>query len=107
MKKIDVNTGDPVMFKRTEDGIETNIPHEMIYHSPDGFEWGYGGSGPADFALNILFAFTNDEMFSRDMHQEFKWFFIAGAPKEGGEIKNSDIRTWITDKLKSYDPRNR
>src|SRR5207302_1533158 len=23
-------------------------------HSPDGFEWGYGGSGPADLALAIL-----------------------------------------------------
>jgi len=24
------------------------------YHSPDGFEWGYGGSGPADLARCIL-----------------------------------------------------
>ena len=23
-------------------------------HSPDGFNWGYGGSGPADTALSIL-----------------------------------------------------
>jgi hypothetical protein len=27
---------------------------EIANHSPDGFEWGYGGSGPAQLALAIL-----------------------------------------------------
>ena len=26
----------------------------VAWHSPDGFEWGYAGSGPADLALSIL-----------------------------------------------------
>ncbi|MCK4554525.1 hypothetical protein KAU19_06245, partial [Candidatus Parcubacteria bacterium] len=26
----------------------------VINHSPDGFAWGYGGSGPAQLALAIL-----------------------------------------------------
>ena len=26
----------------------------VTYHSPDGIEWGYPGSGPADLALSIL-----------------------------------------------------
>ena len=26
----------------------------IVRHSPDGFEWGYGGSGPADLALSIV-----------------------------------------------------
>lgn len=25
----------------------TNVPHLVAHHSPSGFEWGYGGSGPA------------------------------------------------------------
>lgn len=29
------------------------LPH-VVYHSPDGFEWGYAGSGPHDLALSIL-----------------------------------------------------
>src|SRR5204863_5783137 len=28
----------------------------VINHSPDGFAWGYGGSGPAQLALAILLA---------------------------------------------------
>ena len=31
------------------------------YHSPDGFEWGYGGSGPADLALAILVDFFEED----------------------------------------------
>ena len=27
---------------------------ELVNHSPDGFQWGYGGSGPAQLALAIL-----------------------------------------------------
>lgn len=27
---------------------------DLFNHSPDGFEWGYGGSGPAQLALAIL-----------------------------------------------------
>jgi len=26
----------------------------IVEHSPTGFQWGYGGSGPADLALSIL-----------------------------------------------------
>jgi len=26
----------------------------QVYHSPTGFEWGYGGSGPADLARSIM-----------------------------------------------------
>ena len=33
--------------------VETNVPHNIVYHSPTGFEWGYAGSGPADLALNL------------------------------------------------------
>jgi hypothetical protein len=29
------------------------LPH-LVKHSPDGFSWGYGGSGPADLARSLL-----------------------------------------------------
>ena len=36
-------------------------PSQQLYnHSPTGFEWGYGGSGPAQLALAILFQVTDD-----------------------------------------------
>ena len=37
--------------------VENNTSHLLLhygYHSPDGFAWGYGGSGPAETAMNIL-----------------------------------------------------
>ena len=42
-------------------------------HSPDGFNWGYGGSGPAQLALAVLLKLTGR---SEGYHQ-FKWKYIA------------------------------
>ena len=33
----------------------THPLRHIVKHSPDGFQWGYHGSGPADLALSILF----------------------------------------------------
>lgn len=30
------------------------LEHRVVRHSPDGFSWGYGGSGPAELALNLI-----------------------------------------------------
>jgi hypothetical protein len=45
-------------------------------HSPDGFNWGYGGSGPAQLALAIMLKLTGKP----DGYQDFKFRFIAGLP---------------------------
>lgn len=39
-----------ILERDAEGNVKTNIPHLVMQHSPDGFEWGYGGSGPADHA---------------------------------------------------------
>ncbi len=47
-------------------------------HSPDGFAWGYGGSGPAQLALAILADhFKSDDDRAVRLHQKFKWDCIA------------------------------
>lgn len=74
---------------------EINVEHEWVYHSPDGFEWGYGGSGPADLALNILLKFGLDQEEAFRLHQDFKWRFISEMPREGGTIKKEDILEFI------------
>ena len=38
----------------TVDGRRLNPRLDLWNHSPTGFEWGYGGSGPAQLALAIL-----------------------------------------------------
>jgi len=42
---------------------------ELADHSPSGFEWGYGGSGPAQLALALLLDYTDDEAFALDHYQ--------------------------------------
>ena len=45
---------------------------ELVNHSPSGFEWGYGGSGPAQLALALLFDYTDDKAFALNHYQRFK-----------------------------------
>jgi len=45
---------------------------ELASHSPSGFEWGYGGSGPAQLALALLLDCTDDEEFALAHYTEFK-----------------------------------
>ena len=77
---------DDVICRR-EAGIAVveGVEQEWVWHSPAGFEWGYGGSGPADLALNILLAASGDRDFAAQHHQAFKWQFVAKLPAEGGE----------------------
>lgn len=60
---------------------------QKIYnHSPDGFMWEYGGSGPAQLALAILLELTDKETALKQ-HQDFKWKHIATLPKENFNIE--------------------
>lgn len=88
----------------------TNVPHHVVHHSPDGYEWGYGGSGPADLALNIVesilhhLGWIGQRTECHDgscfelawmLHQPFKWLFIAPASKEGALIPWDNAETWV------------
>lgn len=42
-------------------GDWARLEHRVVRHSPDGFAWGYGGSGPAELALNIIVDALGDE----------------------------------------------
>jgi len=55
---------------------------QKVYnHSPDGFNWGYGGSGPAQLALAICI-----ELKTKEHYQTFKWRVIAKLPQEDFSI---------------------
>lgn len=88
-----------IVCRRTQQGIEINIPHRYVKHSPTGMDWGYGGSGPADLALNALALYIGRERAERNgLYQEFKWEFIARLPSEGGVIKRRDAINWLVSK---------
>ncbi len=85
---------DTVVLWREHGRPACNLPLVALRHSQTGIEWGYGGAGPADLALNILLAFTDRET-ALDLYQAFKWAFIAHIPSAGGEIPAEAIRAWI------------
>ena len=49
-------------------------------HSPDGFEWGYAGSGPADLALALCADALGAVDPALEVYQEFKFLVVAGLP---------------------------
>lgn len=92
----------------------TNCPHYIIKHSPTGQEWGYGGSGPADLAINTLYHAIelcpevmainpiagereNDNKLRKvlPIYQEFKRTQIATIGEEGGFIPIESIKAFI------------
>jgi hypothetical protein len=78
----------------------------VVVHSPTGFAWGYGGSGPADLALSILADFLGERPSGPEMYegrsecsrhyQGFKWAFIAPLDQDSGwVIHGSQIAAWL------------
>ena len=89
-------TSTNIVCRREADrAVVEGVGHKWVWHSATGFEWGYGGSGPADLALNILLAATGDRDFAASNHQAFKWRFVAALPREGGVIRGTDVLDWI------------
>lgn len=64
-----------------------------VYHSLDGFNWGYGGSGPADLARSILWDHLGEKP-TTGLYQDFKFYFVSGW-KDTWEITSEEIQNWI------------
>jgi hypothetical protein len=55
---------------------------DLSNHSPTGFEWGYGGSGPAQLALAILADALGDDKAALRLHQRYKFMVIGALPRD-------------------------
>jgi len=88
-----------IEMKRTKPRMESgssahvSLQQAIQYHSY-GFEWGYGGSGPADLALNILMLFVLPPEAWR-LHHDYKNSVIARVPEMGGTIRGEDVVKWL------------
>src|SRR5262245_29763304 len=67
----------------TINGRPLNPRLDLWNHSPTGFEWGYGGSGPAQLALALLADYFGDDQEALALYQSFKFTVIASLPKRG------------------------
>ena len=63
-------------------------------HSPDGFEWGYGGSGPSQLALSMLLACT-DEAEALSAYQDFKRACVSRIESASWEVPTSSVTAWL------------
>jgi len=101
-KGIKTNNGGPqVVWKDSppSDGpprviLDPGPSQKLWNHSPDGFQWGYEGSGSGQLALALLLDVTNNPDLSVRLHQAFKRHFVA-AWGQTWQISHADIETWI------------
>jgi len=75
----------------TVNGRPLNPRHDLYNHSPDGFEWGYSGSGPAQLALAILADHLGNGALALVHHQEFKFRVVAGLPEQEWVLTGDDM----------------
>ena len=94
-----------------DDGPSDRRPLTHVsYHSPDGFEWGYAGSGPADLALAILADYFEEppefvlaalrsmwtpRSKAAALHQSFKERFVATEHRDEWQLHSDDIEAWL------------
>ncbi len=77
----------------TKDGVVLDpTPSQNLFnHSPDGFNWGFGGSGPAQLALALLLDSGIEQPLQ--LYQKFK-FAIVGGLDDTWEMTTEEIQGW-------------
>jgi len=107
--------------------VKTNVPHRVERSSPDGFEFGYGGSGPSDLALNavehLIQTLAEEGVIDSpsDYYTEgdgdvqkgrvstaafrlapkLKSKFVAAAPTSGGIVEYDILKPWLLSQLEA------
>lgn len=85
---------------------ELDPRHDLRNHSPDGFNWGYGGSGPSQLALALVadhlgvpraqasphdLADQGALRRTLNIYQDLKWGWVAGLRSETWELTEEDL----------------
>jgi hypothetical protein len=78
-------------YRRKRERKSLNPRRELRDHSPTGFEWGYGGSGPAQLVLAILAEHLGDDRAALNLYQRFKWACIAQIRSASWSLSNEEI----------------
>ncbi len=74
--------------------VRSPLVNRLTNTSPDGFEWGYTGSGPTALAYSILHESYGSKIADQ-LHQQFKNQVIAHIPREGGKISAELIADFV------------
>lgn len=78
----------------TVDGVplDPKYSQSIINHSPDGFNWGYGGSGPSQLALALMLLVTDKNTAVKHYHM-FKWEYVSDW--QGDFDLNLDLECYV------------
>jgi hypothetical protein len=68
---------------------------DLRNHSATGFEWGYGGSGPAQLALALAADLLKDDVQAQKVYQRLKFKLVGGLPNHGWELAEDRLRAGI------------
>lgn len=116
--RLDTPLTDGVAMQRINGIACTNI-HQIAWRHSLGPEWGYGGSGPAELALNICEIYGRrlaHEGYQlgplenvrngrtvhaeiRKIYQDFKAEFLCDIDEAGGFIPQAEISAWLRARL--------
>lgn len=71
-------------------------PSQSLHnHSPDGFSWGYAGSGPAQLALALLLHFAGQK-FALKHYQKFKFEVLYHQDMDRDlRLDPKKVKQWI------------
>ena len=75
---------------------------QAFFDSRNGFEWGYGGSGPTQLALALLLEELDDEQLALAYYLDFKRDIIAHLDSDEWRLSPSDIRSDIREEDNQY-----
>jgi hypothetical protein len=73
---------------------------DLVEEGAKGFNWGYGGTGPANLALCIVKDFFGKEAPQVQFYHDLKWNVIAGLKQgQSFQITSEDLNKWWEDFL--------
>ncbi len=77
---------------------------DLVHHSPTGFAWGYGGSGPAQLALAVLADALGDDERALALYQPFKRAVFEPHPQDKAWTLSVGIISAFVTTLESLHP---
>jgi len=74
---------DRVVYNGRGRQLDLAASLKIVNHSPTGFSWGYGGSGPAQLSLAILLDHLNgDKERALELYQSFNMLVVSQLPMD-------------------------
>lgn len=75
------------------------LSRRELRHSPDGFQFGYSGSGPTELARAILvYLYPEDDRVRHPRcYRSFRDTFLSRIKVDSFSLEEKEIRWWYTD----------